>query len=161
MLTRASMQLFNQHLFICFVKDWWEHWNRYFCFKWIRVLSIIADYSLGNFFFCWLLPVTWCMQASVSISSIIYSPVTISWMYTLNFKGFVAKTAFDSFFFLYFCNLWNLFLAENLSVQVYSSLCVYFSNYKMFRKPVLLSILLTFSVHKKHMGGGGGSTELN
>ena len=81
-------------------------------------------------------------------------------MYTLNFKGFVAKTAFDSFFFLYFCNLWNLFLAENLSVQVYSSLCVYFSNYKMFRKPVLLSILLTFSVHKKHMGGGG-STELN
>ena len=89
------------------------------------------------------------------MSSIIYSPVTISWIYTLNFKGFVAKTAFDSFL-KYFCNLWNLFLAENLSVQVYSSLCVYFSNYKMFRKPVLLSIWVTFSVHKKHMGGGGG-----
>lgn len=127
MLTRASMQLFNQHLFICFVKDWWEHWNRYFCFKWIRVLSIIADYSLGNFFFCWLLPVTWCMQASVSISSIIYSPVTISWMYTLNFKGFVAKTAFDSFFFFIFLQFVKfIFSRKFVCSSLFITLCLLF-----------------------------------
>ena len=126
MLTRASMQLFNQHLFICFVKDWWEHWNRYFCFKWIRVLSIIADYSLGNFFFCWLLPVTWCMQASVSISSIIYSLVTISWMYTLNVKGFVAKTAFDSFFFIFLQFVKFIFSREFGCSSLFITLCLLF-----------------------------------
>lgn len=122
-------------------------------------MSIIAEYSLGNFFFCWLLPVTWCMQASVSISSIIYSPVTISWIYTLNFKGFVAKTAFNSFF-KYFCNLWNLFLAENLSVRVYSSLCGYQIT-KCFKKQFdRVSEWLSVYI-RSTWGNGGGSTELN
>ena len=93
------------------------------------------------------------------MSSIIYSPVTISWIYTLNFKGFVAKTAFDSFL-KYFCNLWNLFLAENLSVQVYSSLCVYFSNYKILENQCYW-VSEWLSLYIRSTWGGGGFTELN
>lgn len=90
------------------------------------------------------------------MSSIIYSPVTISWIYTLNFKGFVAKTAFDSFL-KYFCNLWNLFLAENLSVQVYHFVFTFQITKCLENQCYWVSEWLSLYIRSTW----GGSTELN